>query len=90
MDLIHIISLTASVLYRLLPIALDVYRAVKDPDKPEKAEDALDLIINQAKGQGLQIGHTEAELARSAVHFAQAKKERHPEAKLQPVFYAKY
>lgn len=49
---------------------------VADPGWPEQPEDALDLIVDRAKEQGLEIGHTEAEMVRSAVHFVTAKKER--------------
>ena len=43
----------------------------------KKADKAIDLIKEKAKAEGLEIGHTEAELVRSAIHFAKAKVKRH-------------
>ena len=51
---------------------------VQDPARPEvTAENALDWIKNHAEAVGLPIGDTEAELARSALHYALAKGDRH-------------
>lgn len=75
--MLQTILMLVPVIERLWPIAKEVYQMVADPDRPEQPEDALDLIIDRAKEEGLEIGHTEAELVRSAVHFVQSKKERH-------------
>lgn len=78
MDPLSILSLASSVITRLLPIAESVYDAVKDKKQPKATADkALALIKRQAKKQGLTVGNTEAELARTALHFALSKKRRH-------------
>lgn len=78
MDPLSILSLATTVITRLLPIAEDVYDAVKDRKQPKvTADKALSLIKRKAKKQGLVVGNTEAELARTAVHFARSKKRRH-------------
>jgi len=78
MQLVAIIGLAMQVLWRIVPIALDVYKAVSDPNRPEvTAADALEWIKKSADARGLVIGNTEAELARSAVHYALAKDGRH-------------
>ena len=74
----EVITLGLSVIQKLYPIAKDIYESVNDPGKPEiKADKATDLIKEKAKEKGLNIGHTEAELVRSAIHFAKAKGKRH-------------
>lgn len=75
--MLQTILLVLPVIIKLWPIAKEIYQMVADPDRPEQPEDALDLIVDRAKEEGLHIGHTEAELVRSAVHFVTAKKERH-------------
>jgi len=78
MDLFAIISLTTRILDTLLPIASDVYRAVQDPtDKTATKKNAVELIRQKAAEKGLDVGHTEAEIARSAIHFMKAKAKRH-------------
>mgnify|MGYP001613829397 CR=1 FL=1 len=78
MSTFAIITLIAQVLWKLLPIAREVYQMVQDPAKPDvTAENALDWIKTMANGQGLAIGDTEAELARSALHYALGKADRH-------------
>ena len=78
MTTLTIISLAIQVLLKLLPIARDVYDAVNDPAQPDmQAGNALDHIKTRAATQGFPIGTTEAELVRSAVHYAQAKAHRH-------------
>ncbi|MGA1824406.1 MAG: hypothetical protein ACMUIP_07045 [bacterium] len=79
MSVFEVISLGLLVINKLYPIARDIYDGVSDPEKPDvKVEDALDLIKEKASRQGLYIGRTEAELVRSAIHFARAKSKRHP------------
>ena len=79
MSVFEVISLGLLVINKLYPIARDIYDGVSDPEKPDvKAEDALNLIKEKARKKGLYIGHTEAELVRSAIHFARAKSKRHP------------
>ena len=78
MSVFEVISLGLLVINKLYPIARDIYDGVSDPEKPDvKAEDALNLIKEKASKEGLYIGHTEAELVRSAIHFARAKCKRH-------------
>jgi len=78
MTTMTIIGLVIQVLLKLLPIAKDVYAAVQDPQQPDiQASNALDQIKARAAAQGWPIGHTEAELVRSAVHYAEAKANRH-------------
>lgn len=78
MTLVQIITLALMVIQKLSPIALEVYQAVQDPRQPEATpETALALIQAKARAEGFQIGHTEAELVRSALHYALAKGARH-------------
>ena len=78
MRLTDILLLTSEVMTKLVPIAILVYRAANNQHNPSiTKENALEMIIAQASLQGLMIGNTEAELARSAVHLAEAKKGRH-------------
>ena len=70
--------LVAQVLWKLLPIAREVYAMVQDPARPDVTPDtAVDWIKSKAEAAGMPIGNTEAELARSALHYAVAKGERH-------------
>ena len=79
MSVFEVISLGLLVINKLYPIARDIYDGVNDPDKPEiSADKAVDLIKEKAGKEGLYIGRTEAELVRSALHFARAKSKRHP------------
>ncbi|MGA1825717.1 MAG: hypothetical protein ACMUIP_13765 [bacterium] len=79
MSVFEVISLGLLVINKLYPIARDIYDGVSDPEKPDvKADNAIDLIKEKAGKEGLYIGHTEAELVRSAIHFARAKSKRHP------------
>ena len=67
------------VISKRYPIARDIYESVNDPAKPEiQADRAIYLIKEKAGKEGIHIGHTEAELVRSAIHFAKAKSKRHP------------
>ena len=65
----------------LFPIVTSVYGAVqkKHPNKVSNkvAAHADTVIIDLAKQAGLNIGHTEAALVRSAVHYVRAKGERY-------------
>ena len=75
----EVITLGLSVIQKLYPIAKEIYEAVSDPGKPEiQSGNAIEHIKERAKKEGLQIGHTEAEMVRSAIHFAKAKTKRHP------------
>ena len=74
----EVFALGLSVIQKLYPIGKEIYEAVNDPAKPQvQADQAIDLIKEKAKAEGLDIGHTEAELVRSAIHFAKAKGKRH-------------
>ena len=78
MTTMTIIGLVIQVLLKLLPIARQVYTAVQDPAQPTiTAENALDQIKARAADRGWPFGHTEAELVRSALHYAEAKADRH-------------
>jgi len=78
MTTMTIIGLVIQVLLKLLPIAKDVYAAVQDTQQSDiQANNALDHIKARAAAQGWAIGHTEAELVRSALHYAEAKADRH-------------
>jgi len=85
MTTLTIIGLAIQVLLKLLPIAKEVYAAVQDPAQPDvQAGNALNHIQARAAAQGLAISHTEAELARSALHYAVAKTVRHAGLALEP------
>jgi len=74
----EVLALGLSVIQKLFPIGKEIYEAVNDPAQPHvQANQAIDLIKQKAKAEGLDIGHTEAELVRSAIHFAKAKVKRH-------------
>ena len=74
----EVLALGLSVIQKLYPIGKEIYESVSDPAKPHvQANQAIDLIKEKAKAEGLYIGHTEAELVRSAIHFAKAKGKRH-------------
>ena len=80
MGISMIIGLAVHVLLKIVPLVMDVYQKVNDPKQPEfTADNALDMIKAAAGAAGHPIGNTEAELARSAVHFALAKAVRHPQ-----------
>ena len=79
MSVFEVISLGLLVINKLYPIAKEIYDEVNDPAKPDiKQGNAIDLIKEKASKEGMYIGHTEAELVRSAIHFAKAKSKRHP------------
>jgi len=74
----EVLTLCLSVIQKLYPIGKEIYEAVSDPAQPHvQADQAIDMIKQKAKAEGLDIGHTEAELVRSAIHFAKAKVKRH-------------
>ena len=78
MTTMTIIGLVIQVLLKLLPIAREVYAAVQDPAQPDiQTSNALEHIQARAAAQGWPIGHTEAELVRSALHYAEAKADWH-------------
>ena len=78
MSFSEVVTLGLLVINKLYPVAKDIYEAVNDPDQPEiQADKATELIKEKAREKGLSIGHTEAELVRSAIHFARAKSKRH-------------
>lgn len=65
----------------LYPIVTCVYDAVqkKHPDKVSKhvVANADQVVIGLAKKAGINVGHTETELVRSAVHYVRAKSNRY-------------
>jgi len=71
------------IIFKLYPIVSQVYTvlAEKKGDKITKttANAACEAIIGTAKDCGMKIGHTEAELVRSAIHYAAAKSDRYKE-----------
>lgn len=78
MSVFEVITLGISVINKLYPVAKEIYDGVNDPSQPKvQADNAIDLIKEKAKEKGLDIGHTEAEFVRSAIHFAKAKGSRH-------------
>ncbi len=78
MSKLHIIFLAIKVLRRIVPAAIGIYNDVNDSQKPDITKDnAVDLIKKCAVKKGLEIGNTEAELARTAIHYAISKTDRH-------------
>ena len=64
------------VIHRLYPIAIQVYEEFRGKPLAEKRRSPITDIKREANKKGIVIGNTEAELVRSAIHFAEAKKGR--------------
>jgi hypothetical protein len=65
------------VIKALYPIGQSVYDAYQGHSNSSKKTKPLTAIKKLAKDQGINIGNTEAELIRSAIHYAEGKVARH-------------
>lgn len=64
------------IIYKLYPIAIEIYEQYKGRSLSDKRRKPITDIKNAANAQGIVIGNTEAELVRSAIHYAAAKEGR--------------
>ena len=69
----------------LYPIASQVYDIIAGKKQKHvsirQSKGAIESIIIAAKRKGINIGHTEAELVRSAIHYVKTKGERYTNLK---------
>ena len=73
--------LAFKVIKALYPIGISVYEAYQGHTLNSRKSRPVTTIKRLAKSQGIEIGHTEAELVRSAIHYAVAKTSRQKELK---------
>jgi len=76
---IPVVGFIINIIIKLWPIAKDVFDRVNDPEQPDfTRENAIEHIKTRAQDEGMNIGNTEARIARDTVNYIENKKDRHP------------